>query len=147
MMMIGPLPKAFIILTAFVQNVLYVYEPTNVVEVRICFAGCNQWRSLIRGHIYDEITNVSRIEIQDASIRKTDVLRFKLQLVFDDGTIGETPNWKQILVNDGYIFNSNYAVLFILTGVLICKLMILLIYFIAKCREKYRGYAQTNKYS
>lgn len=135
-MMIAPLRKDFIILAAFIQNVFYVLDPPNTKEVRVCFdfEDCSQWRSMKRSYVYDELTNISKLNVTN----NLTMFRYKLQIVFDDHSIGETQDWYTAVAvpEDQMLFTSDYIILFILAGVLICKFAYVLIYFAMKYRNQ-----------
>lgn len=85
-------------------------------------------------YVSDELTNISKFDVTT----NLTMFRYKLQIVFDDNTVGETKDWYTVVAvpDDQMLFTSDYIILFILAGVLISKCIYALIYFIMRYRNE-----------
>lgn len=79
----------FIILTAILNNVLYTNVPLGVQQMAIRFDNQTEWRKM-------NFSVVNNMKLNTFSIAIDEAKRYKLKLIFNDGTEGEFKDWHAV---------------------------------------------------
>ena len=127
-----PIKEGFIILTALVNQILYVYNPPNVTETHGCFnqsiEDC-KWIRFNQSHLYnDELITVSIIDT--SQVRRMG--RYKLRFTFTDDSCAES-EWihgKAPEINIGV----SEIITYMSSGFILANALSFLVYCLAKCK-------------
>lgn len=128
--MLPPLKEGFIILTALLHQMLYVYNPPNVTETYGCFNQSKEdckWIRFNQSYLYnDELITVS---IFDAS-QVHQIRRYKLRFTFTDDSCAESA-WIQ---PPEVVTGTSDIIAYMSSGFILANALSFLVYCIIKCK-------------
>ena len=130
--MLPPLKEGFIILTALLQQMLYVYNPPNVIETHGCFNQSKEdckWIKFNQSYLYnDELISVSIFNTSQVHQTR----RYKLRFTFTDDSCAESA-WIRGKPSEVIIGTSD-IIAYMSSGFFLANALTCLVYCLVKCK-------------
>src|SRR3978361_40512 len=130
--MMPPVKEGFIILTALLNQILYVYNPPNVTETHGCFNRSIEeckWIRFNQSHLYnDELITVSILDT--SQVNRMD--RYKLRFTYTDDSCAES-EWMHEKASEITIGTSE-IITYMSSGFILSNALSFLVYCIVKCK-------------
>lgn len=156
-----PLKEGFVILTAILHHVLYIYNPPNVQEIHGCFNRTAEkqckWIKFNQSNLYNDdlvvvsLLNISQLQQDDDH---PSLLRYKLRFTYNDNSSAESSWIKQSLSSEKKkkkkkkdAITASDVILFMSSGFILTNLLFALVYCMVKCKCHVRQIFSREMYS
>ena len=128
--MMPPIKEGFIILTALLNQILYVYNPPNVTDTHGCFNQSIEeckWIRFNQSHLYnDELITVSILDT--SQVNRMD--RYKLRFTYADDSCAES----ELMHGKASKINIGASETYMSSGFILSNALSFLVYCLVKCK-------------